>query len=207
MIRRLIALRRVSLFACAVTTSACRHKAAYVEPPPRWRWADVGTACTPTAPAYSLPEELRDTSSHPFRMAGRDQWEEKATIARTIPGGWGGVSWRKEDPRTVIYLTDTTQLAAAVPALVAAGLLPQNPRVGLLQGRWTYVQLYDWFRYIQTHILGVRVSMWTLDERNNRIYYGVEDEAAALDLSRRLTEMHAPCFLVAVDVTGRAMLL
>jgi hypothetical protein len=140
-------------------------------------------------------------------MAGKDQWEDMATIARTIPGGWGGISWRREDPRTVIYLIDTTQLTAAVPALVTAGLLPANPRVGVLQGRWTLAQLYDWFRYIQTHIRGVRVSMWTMDGHNNRIYYGVEDESAAVDLSRRLIAMNAPCFLVAVDVTGRAQLL
>jgi len=136
-------------------------------------------------------------------MAGRDEWEERSKIAQTIPGGFGGISHRETDPRTVVYLVDTTRLAAAVPALVSAGLLPINPRVGVIQARWTYAQLYDWFRYIQMHILGVRVSAWTLDDYHNRIYYGVEDQAAAVDLGRRLVEMHAPCFLVAVEVIGQ----
>jgi hypothetical protein len=89
---------------------------------------------------------------------------------------------------------------------VAAGLLPANPVVGAIQGRWTYAQLYDWFRYIHMHILGVRVSMWTLDDWRNRIVYGVEDEAAATGLGQKLAEMHAPCFLVAVDVIGQIRL-
>lgn len=160
-------------------------------------------ACTPASPAYSLPDALRDTTLHPFRMARRDDWEERSKIAQTIPGGFGGISHREIDPRTVVYLIDTTQLATAVPALVSAGLLPVNPRVGVIQGRWTYAQLYDWLRYIHMHILGVRVSAWTLDDYRNRIYYGLEDEAAAVDLGRKLAEMHAPCFLVAVEVIGR----
>jgi hypothetical protein len=199
---------RFLVLAAVLVFGGCRHKTPYVEPPPRWRWAEVGRACPPDAPAFSLPEALRDTSSHPFiRRAGKDPWEEKAAITRSIPGGFGGIShlWR-QDSRTVIYLVDTTQLSSAVPALVSAGLLPDNPRVAVVQGRWTYSQLYDWFRYIHTHIRGVRVSQWTLDDYRNRLYYGVEDEAAAIDLDRKLAEMNAPCFLVAVEAVGRVMI-
>jgi len=89
---------------------------------------------------------------------------------------------------------------------VSAGLLPPNPIVGAVQGRFTYSQLYDWFRYIQTHILGVRVVMGTLDDRRNRIMLGVEDQAARGELERKLAEMHAPCFLVALRVTGKIRL-
>jgi len=182
--------------------SGCHHKAPYVEPPPSWRWADVGTVCTVGSPTYSLPETLRDTTVHPFGMAGKNEWEHRARITQSIPGGFGGIGLRRVDPHTVVYLVDTTQLSAAVPALVGLGLLPPNPRVAAVQGRWTYSQLYDWMRYIHMRIRGVRVTLWTLDDYRNRIYYGVEDEAAATDLGRRLAEMHAPCFLVAVDVTG-----
>jgi hypothetical protein len=45
--------------------------------------------------------------------------------------------------------------------------------------------------------------MWTLDDWRNRIFYGVEDEPAAADLGHKLAEMHTPCFLVAVEATGR----
>jgi hypothetical protein len=198
---------RLLRFAIVGALFGCRHKAPYVEPSPRWSWAEVGTVCSDSSPAYSLPKALRDTSLHPFRMAGRDQWEEKAKITESIPGGFGGISHREIHARTVVYLIDTTKLAAAVPALVSAGLLPANPTVGVIQGRWTYAQLYDWFRYIQMHIRGVRVSAWTLDDYRNRIYYGVEDEAAAADLGQKLAAMNAPCFLVAVEVIGRVQLL
>ncbi|MEO7822137.1 MAG: hypothetical protein ABIS15_00915 [Gemmatimonadaceae bacterium] len=50
------------------------------------------------------------------------------------------------------------------------------------------------------------MSGWSLIEKSNHIFYGVEDEAAALDLERRLSEMQAPCFLVAVRVMGRIQL-
>jgi hypothetical protein len=132
-----------------------------------------------------------------------DPWEEKAKVSQGIPGGFGGISNKGIYPRKVIYLVDTTQLTAAVPALEAAGLLQPNLVVGATTGRWTYVQLYDWFRYIHMHLRGVGVVMWALDEWRNRIYYGVEDEAAAANLDRRLAELRAPCFLVALEVTGR----
>lgn len=97
-------------------------------------------------------------------------------IRRSIPSEWRGGTNGKNAPRSLRpFLVD---LAA-------------------------YAQLYDWFRYIHMHILGVRVSAWTLDDYRNRIYYGLEDEAATVDLGRKLAEMHAPCFLVAVEVIGR----
>jgi hypothetical protein len=101
---------------------------------------------------------------------------------------------------------DTTKLADAVPALVAKALLPPNPVVAAAQARFSYPQLYDWFRYIQMHIRGVAVAGWGLDEKRNRIFYFLVDEGAAVDLGSRLAEMNAPCFLVAIEVTGMAHL-
>ncbi|HEY5021721.1 MAG TPA: hypothetical protein VII30_04450 [Gemmatimonadaceae bacterium] len=128
-------------------------------------------------------------------------------MTRDIPGGFGGIGHREVHPRTLVYLLDTTRLAAAIPALIAKGLLPPNPLVAAAQARFSYQQLYDWFRYIQMHIRGVGIAGWTLDERRNRIFYMLADEAAAVNLGKRLAEMNAPCFLVAVEVTGMAHLL
>ncbi|MBA3656081.1 MAG: hypothetical protein H0W69_01870 [Gemmatimonadaceae bacterium] len=193
---------RLIVFAFCFVIIACRHKAPYVEPPPRWQWADVGAHCTAESPAFSLPAALRDTSRHPFRMGGKDPWEQKAAIGPAIPGGWGGISYRKEKPTKVVYLVDTLQLSRAIPALVSAGILSANENVGVIQGRWTYTQLFDWLRYIHTHIRGVQITSWTLDDYRNRIFYGVVDEAAAKILNQKLTEMHAPCFLVVIENTG-----
>jgi hypothetical protein len=65
-------------------------------------------------------------------------------------------------------------------------------------------KIYDWFRYIHTHLRHVAVTMWTLDEANNRILYGVENEAAAREFDRQLATMNTPCFLVARDLIGPA---
>jgi hypothetical protein len=196
-------MSRVLAFAFIAAFVGCRHKAPYVEPPPRWHWADVGKVCTPNSPAYPLPDLLRDTSAHPFRSADSNDWEDKAKLTQDIPGGFGGIGHRDVHPRTIVYLLDTAKLVAAIPALVSRGLLPPNPVVAAAQGRFSYPQLYDWFRYITMHIRGVGVAGWTLDDRRNRIFYMLEDEAAAVNLEHRLAEMNAPCFLVAVEVTGR----
>jgi hypothetical protein len=200
-------MSRVVAFLFIAALAGCRHKAPYVEPPPRWRWADVGKVCTDKSPSYPLPDSLRDTSAHPFRWAHGNDYEDKANLTRDIPGGFGGIGHREVHPRTLVYLLDTTKLADAIPALVAKGLLPANPVVAAAQARFSYQQLYDWFRYIQMHIRGVGIAGWTLDERRNRIFYMLADEAAAVNLGKRLAEMNAPCFLVAVEVTGMAHLL
>ena len=200
-------MSRVVAFVFIAALAGCRHKAPYIEPPPRWRWADVGKVCTDESPSYPLPDSLRDTSAHPFRWAHGNDYEDKANLTRDIPGGFGGIGHREVHPRTLVYLLDTTRLAAAIPALIAKGLLPPNPLVAAAQARFSYQQLYDWFRYIQMHIRGVGIAGWTLDERRNRIFYMLADEAAAVNLGKRLAEMNAPCFLVAVEVTGMAHLL
>jgi hypothetical protein len=193
------ALTAAALFAM----SACRHKPPYVEPPPNWRWADVGKSCTPDSPATELPAASRDSTGHPFGMPGKpDVWLTRATIAAGIPGGWGGLTAREKNPGFAIYLRDTAQRSAALAALAAAGVPYISATTEAKQGRWTYVQLYDWFRYIHSHLRRVAVNSWALDEWHNRILYGVEDEPAALELDRQLAALNVPCFLVVREVLG-----
>jgi hypothetical protein len=154
------------------------------------------------SPSYPLPDTLRDTSSHPFKWAHGNDWEDKANLTRDIPGGFGGIGHREVHPRTIVYLLDTTKLADAIPALVSKGLLPKAPVVAAVQARFSYPQLYDWFRYIYMHIRGVGVAGWALDDSRNRIFFMLNDQASADSLGHRLAEMNAPCFLVAIEVTG-----
>ena len=182
--------------------SACHRKAPYVEPPPRWRWADVGKSCEPTSPTPSVPAAARDSLGHPFGTPGtHDRWANRAKLAPAIPGGWGGLALRDRAPAG-IYLIDTTQRGAALSALLSAGVEYISDSTKAVQGRWTYDQLYDWFRYIHSHLYRVGVNMWALDEWRNRLYYGTLDEAAAVELNRQLAALDVPCFLVAVEVTG-----
>jgi hypothetical protein len=198
--KSLVVLSSASLLA----GSACRHKPPYVEPPPNWRWADVGRRCTPDSPATELTAAARDSTGHPFGMARKSSvWETRAAIAAKIPGGWGGLAAREKKTGFAIYLTDTAQRSAALAALAAAGVPYISPVTEAEQARWTYVQLYDWFRYIHTHLRHVAVNSWALDEWRNRIYYGVEDETAALELDRQLAALNVPCFLVIREVVGQ----
>src|SRR3954469_855661 len=195
---RIVIVSPMLLFAA----SSCHHKAPYVEPPPRWRWADVGKSCEQNSPTPSVPAAARNSLGHPFDMAGRHSyWETRAGLARTIPGGWGGLASARPNAFG-IYLIDTTQRSAALQALLAAGVQYISESTRAVQGRWTYEQLYDWFRYIHSHLNHVGVNMWALDEWQNRLYYGTVDETAALELNRQLTALDVPCFLVAVEVVG-----
>jgi hypothetical protein len=181
---------------------SCRRQPVNLEPPPNWKWADVGQACTPGSPAYELPAAARDSLGAPFGSGTQDPWAERAAIARTIPGGWGGLESRESGHRFGIYLQDTTQRSAAISALQKAGVQFISADRKVVQGRWTYGQLYDWFRYIHSHLRRVPVNSWALDEWRNRIYYGTVDEAAGLELDRQLTALNVPCFLVAREVVG-----
>jgi hypothetical protein len=97
---------------------------------------------------------------------------------------------------------DTTQRSAALSVLLAAGVKYISADTKAVQGRWTYGQIYDWFRYIHSHLRQVAVNSWALDEWRNRIYYGTVDESAGLELDRQLTALNVPCFLVAREVVG-----
>jgi hypothetical protein len=196
---------RLIFLAALVSICACHRKEAYVEPPrrPVGTWASVGKECTTNAPITDIPSAARDSLGHPFGSPGEhgDAWAKRAEVSRKIPGGWGGVTRKENGFGTRLLFVDTTQRARAFEALAAAGS-PFSPDTPVKQGRWSYAQIYDWFRYIHTHLRRVAVTMWTLDEANNRILYGVEDEAAAREFDRQLATMNTPCFLVARDITG-----
>jgi hypothetical protein len=171
-------------------------------------WANVGKECTPNAPVTEIPSSARDSLGDPFGIHGKydKPWERRAEISRLIPGGWGGVTRRENGFGVRLLLVDTTQRVRALEALAAAGS-PFSPDTPVKQGRWSYAQIYDWFRYIHRHLNGVALTMWTLDEVNNRILYGVEGEVAAREFDRRLAAMNVPCFLVARYVSGPNRLL
>ncbi len=202
---------RLIVFATAfVSVCACHRKKAYVEPPrrPVGSWANVGNECTQNSPVTEIPFSARDSLGDPFGETGKhnNPWEKRAEISRKIPGGWGGVTRKENGFATRLLFVDTTQRVRALEALAAAGSTFSSD-TPVKQGRWTYAQIYDWFRYIHTHLRHVAVTGWTLDEANNRLLYMVEDEAAAREFDRQLAGMNVPCFLVARQVSGPVRLL
>jgi hypothetical protein len=185
----------------------CAHPKPWSDEPPG-HWANVGRTCNATVPKTALPAALRDTLVNPFDGRGQTgPWTQRAAIARGIPGGWGGVTRREKGLGFAIYLTDTTQRIAALDALVKAKVPYVSSETEARPGRWTYGELYDWFRYVHTHLRKVPVTMWSLDEQRNRIVYGVETEEGGVELDRQLTALNVPCFLVFREVTGQFHLL
>src|SRR5438034_10024697 len=82
-LRALLKMRISILALLLLPLSGCRHKPPYVEPPPTWRWADVGKSCTTDAPATELPISARDSLGYPFGTPGaQDHWEEQASVSQ-----------------------------------------------------------------------------------------------------------------------------
>jgi hypothetical protein len=202
--RKIYSYLRVALPMAAVVGCVHRNPPTYEQP---GQWANVGRSCNSTVPAREPSAALRDTLDNPFDARGHPgPWTQRAAMARGIPGGWGGVTRRKKGLGFAIYLTDTSKRVAALDALVKAKVPYVSSETEARPARWTYGELYDWFRYVHTHLRRVAVTMWALDEERNRIYYGVETEEAALELDRQLTALNVPCFLIFREVVGRAYL-
>ncbi|HEU5262317.1 MAG TPA: hypothetical protein VFU41_12940 [Gemmatimonadales bacterium] len=185
----------VALVAAIVRVGACVH-------PARTEWANIGRTCPPSAPTVGVPAVVRDSLppiAHGVPATMDDQWAE---LAREVPGGWGGMileGW------PVIYLVDTTKRAEVAAVLAARGALQgiDPGQVRVRQARWDFAQLYDWYRYLNLHVWSDSgLVMSDIDEAANRITYGVLDEAARRRVERLLAELHLPCFLVTVEVTG-----
>jgi hypothetical protein len=136
-----------------------------------------------------------------------------------VPGGYGGLFIDNDPPspadaerrpatrHVVVFLVDTTQRDAALRAL-ASPTQPDRPALNVLgartrPARWSFAELYDWYGLLLS--LGVRDGVTTtdIDEKENRIVFGVEDAVGRQRLERELARLDLPCFLVGVRVTGR----
>ncbi len=187
------------MLALAITACSSPAEPTSQEIPVLW-WADVGKPCPVDAPAPSLPDSLQVhwTSARPNMD---DRW---AGIARRTPGGWGG--YFIDDGRWTMYLTDPTQAEAAVDALRAAGM-PVGYGYVVRQGRWDFAQMYDWYRYLSSHVSAVEGRTFSdIQEARNRLEYGVVDDDARAELEGVLSGLDVPCHLVAIQRTGHWIL-
>ncbi len=162
------------------------------------RWAELGRPCPVDAPATLLSEERRDALP-PFEANLNGRW---ADLALRAPGGVGGYFIGEAGP--TMYLTDTTQLQAAAAFLRDEGV-PVAEGVVALQGRWDFAQLYDWYRYLNRHILPLDgTSLADVNEATNRLEYGAVDESARTEIEETLIGLGiVPCFLVTIELAAK----
>jgi hypothetical protein len=170
------------------------------------RWARLGRICFPNAPAPSLPAVARD--SLPTHVGREDEDDRWARIARDVPGGFGGYFLRGPGGPAVIYLREPKRKAEALTALNARpfGGSTIGNDVLVERGRWDYVQLHEWYRYLTARLEEPGLVSTDLDAARNRITIGVVDAAARRRLEARLTALGVPCFLVAIEVGPRPSL-
>ncbi len=102
-----------------------------------------------------------------------------------------------------IYLVDPSVREAATAALDVLLPLPfgSYAAADIQQGRWSFIQLYDWYHYIQ---MGMGwpdgVITGDIDEAQNRLRFGVLAEN--LDSAQAVFEAaELPCGLVELEET------
>lgn len=176
-------------------------------------WIPRDRACPPAAPVRRAPERDSRTGRPPTED------ERDAALARQVPGGYGGlyleynpppqvgVRARRGTRGVVVLLVDTTQREAALRALAPA-VRQQRPDLDVMSARiqparWTFAELYDWQGVILTPGLRDGVTTIDIDERENRLVFGVIDRAARERLADKLAELELPCFLVGLEIVGR----
>lgn len=193
-------------------TSGCSDPAVPEANDPSW--AQLNRSCPADAPATSLSPARRDTIGEYAGALYQDAlW---ARYARQAPGGFAGLffapgSGRQTGPLTVL-LARPHQRAAALEALERlfrdAGddrIAAQLPGAVVQPARWDFAQLFDWRRYLDRHAWKVQgVTMADTDEVENRIQYGVVDEAARERLTRVLRGLDLPCYLVGIKIVPPA---
>lgn len=166
---------------------------------PEERWASVGRRCPRSARAFSLPKVRADSLPPDADSANQDgRW---ARIARRVPGGWGGGMFLDQGVPTM-YLVDLSKRSEAIAALNTDGSdgYPGGANPRFRKGRWSYDQLYDWYRYLNLRLSIPEISGTDIDEAKNRLAYGVASEAGIRAFEARLVELQVPCFLVAVQL-------
>lgn len=189
-------LMLAALAACSNTTEV---KPVLDESP---RWANVGKSCDDNAPAVLLSSARHDSLPAEYLGPPDRKW---AALARTAPGGIGGIYAAGPNyTEYFVLLTDPAKKVEAFAAIRAAfpGIETSFPleRAQVAKGRWDFAQLGDWYGYLLMRGAFRVATSSDIDEKGNRLDFGVPDEAARATLEAWLTSLDVPCRLVAIHI-------
>lgn len=174
-------------------------------------WVPLSRSCTPSSPAFSVPPDL----SRP--LPGPDEhWtirEQFTAMADAAPGGFAGFYFA-EGEQPVVAMVDPARWTDARSTLmttaqeVGLGQLVTYLRDPEVRGaRWDHRQLYDWFWVVRNPVFSLEgVHSMGISEAGNRIEFGVDEEEDIQRIGAVLDELDVPCWLVAAEVRGRAIL-
>ncbi len=157
-------------------------------------------------PARSLADSLVIKNLGPSHLRTVDDlWTD---IARTTPGGFAGLT-SYPDGHRILMLTSPRDSAAAKAALVP--LFPGVDVKGAVvqQARWTFAQLAEWYYYLISipSPRNAHITLTGIGRVDNRIDYGVADEAGREVLVEQLKTLNLPCDLMLIDIVPSGMLL
>ncbi len=134
------------------------------------------------------------------------------TIAQAGPGevvpGFGGLFLDANDNRIVyVYMLDPSQQEAAEQAariILDTSLLERVAEVRVLQGDYSWGQLLGWYREAQDVVWQI-AGVWSsdIDEKQNRISYGVRTNYAAEQVREALAGTSVPDEAVVFDVAPK----
>ena len=154
-----------------------------------------GPRCWWNRAPYSPPPDADLSPPDPNRT-------DLATVelARQVPGGFAGIGYRG-DKRVLMLVSPRDEgpaksaLRRLLPSAEYSQLHVEQLRV--IQVRWSYSQLFDWYRYLLPHrVAGLPVSSAAIDGRSNRIRISVPDATAEALIRARLDALRLPCDLV-----------
>jgi hypothetical protein len=226
MVSRLSSIARVASSVCVVSAVSSLHAChppvarrpaeparAPVIAPSDTSWARLSHSCPADAPVRLAAPRAPPP---PGRVLTRD--DHAAELARRVPGGYGGLyveydpplqpdgAIRFETRRVVVFLVDTTQSEAALRALSSTAHPEQLPlnvaHARTRPARWSFAELYDWYGLLHNIVWREGIVTSGIDEKQNRVVYGVENAAGRERLERQLARLDLPCFLVGVRVAG-----
>jgi hypothetical protein len=191
-------MRSASLVLPLLFAAACNG--ADLEGPtgPAFQPVELFADCPAHPPAVDVPSPARDSIAL-LPVAGSDEY--RVVLARTIPGGFGGM-WTDSLGRRTIALVDLSQREAAVAALRADpnyGRLTTDDMV-VVPARWNFAQLVEWDFYLRSAVIAAGdVVGIDRDESTNRLTYGVRTEVGRDRLIAELHAAGAPCGLVVIE--------
>ena len=177
----------------------------------RATWFDLGRTCSADAPTARAPMSTADSVTRWGPLpAGADMNVRSAWLARHLPGGYGGSPFQTQG-RWFFYMTRPS----ARDSLIAAMEFSPNADVPVnllksatvLQGRWTFAELYDWWLYLLPELgHGHGIWAWDIQEATNRIEISVDrDQPAKVGVIAQWLRDHAvPCHLIAYRLEGVA---
>jgi hypothetical protein len=154
------------------------------------------------APSFVLPETVGAFAATSQARSGMESYDELLVQVERRTPGFGGM-FIDSDGRLVVYLLDTTRLAAARSAIESVFGPNQIPAAGMRaqQGQYSVSQLKEWTDRARGVLRMRGVTMIDLDEAKNRVTIGVDKRSRTPSLRRALSSLMVPRQAVIIQVT------